>query len=103
MRAAFIVRSEQREEPLNVLGTKVTALGREGFLGDLQITLQSGDEGMGPPPHSHAWDESFYVTKGQVIFTCNGSTWTSPRAADSPLPHGAAFSKASGLTPPRWL
>nr|WP_211242795.1 hypothetical protein [Sinimarinibacterium sp. CAU 1509] len=29
--------------------------------------------------------------------------WTSPRAVDNPAPHKAACSKASGLTPPRWL
>ena len=36
--------------------------------------MQSGDEGTGPPPHSHDWDESFYVTKGRVEFTCGEET-----------------------------
>jgi len=27
---------------------------------------------MGPPPHSHNWDESFYVIAGEVEFTCSG-------------------------------
>ena len=29
---------------------------------------------MGPPPHSHNWDESFYVVAGEVEFTCSGNT-----------------------------
>jgi quercetin dioxygenase-like cupin family protein len=29
---------------------------------------------MGPPPHSHDWDESFYILKGQVVFTYAGET-----------------------------
>jgi quercetin dioxygenase-like cupin family protein len=33
-----------------------------------EIFLQRGPEGSGPPPHSHPWDESFYVTKGRVDF-----------------------------------
>lgn len=39
---------------------------------DQQITVQSGNEGTGPPPHSHDWDESFYVTNGQIEFMCGG-------------------------------
>lgn len=38
------------------------------------ITLQQGDEGTGPPPHSHDWDESFYVLRGQIEFLCDGKT-----------------------------
>jgi hypothetical protein len=29
---------------------------------------------MGPPPHSHDWDESFYVLKGKIEFLCDGKT-----------------------------
>ena len=34
------------------------------------ITLQQGEEGTGPPPHSHDWDEAFYVLKGEIHFLC---------------------------------
>jgi hypothetical protein len=30
--------------------------------------LQEGPEASGPPPHSHPWDESFYVVKGKIEF-----------------------------------
>ncbi|MNT28768.1 Cupin domain protein [compost metagenome] len=31
-----------------------------------EVFLQQGEEGSGPPPHSHDWDESFFITKGTV-------------------------------------
>ncbi len=70
----FIVKPGDRSAALNVIGTKVTVLASEADAQDLQITLQSGPEGTGPPPHSHDWDESFYVTKGQIQFTCGSET-----------------------------
>ncbi len=70
----FIVKPGDRTAALNVIGTKVTVLASEADAQDQQITLQSGPEGMGPPPHSHDWDESFYVTTGQIQFTCGSET-----------------------------
>jgi len=55
---------------------KVTVLASAADTRNQQITLQSGDEGTGPPPHSHDWDESFYVTGGQIVFTCGDRTTT---------------------------
>ncbi|MBL8444209.1 MAG: cupin domain-containing protein [Zoogloeaceae bacterium] len=70
----LIVMSGDRSAALTVVGTNVTVLVSDTDSRDQRITLQSGDEGTGPPPHSHDWDESFYVTKGQVQFTCSGQT-----------------------------
>ena len=33
-----------------------------------ELFIQGGPEGSGPPPHSHHWDESFFVTKGNIEF-----------------------------------
>lgn len=63
-----------RSAPLNVIGVGVTVLLSAEGKESPKITLQSGDEGAGPPPHSHPWSESFYVTKGQVLFTCSEQT-----------------------------
>jgi quercetin dioxygenase-like cupin family protein len=71
---SFVVKPGDRSTALDVVGTSITVLVSSADSKDLQITLQSGDEGTGPPPHSHDWDESFYVTKGQVQFTCDGQT-----------------------------
>ncbi len=31
-----------------------------------EVFLQQGEAGSGPPPHSHDWDESFYITRGTI-------------------------------------
>ena len=33
----------------------------------------------------------------------DGNSWTAPAAIDNFQPYNEALSKASGLTPPRWL
>lgn len=71
-----IVKPGDRSTALNVIGVKVTVLVSDSISKGQQITLQSGDEGAGPPPHHHDWDESFYVTRGQVQFSCNGEATT---------------------------
>ena len=68
----FVIKPGERSGALTVIGTNVTVLVSDADSKDQQITLQSGDEGTGPPPHSYDWAESFYVTKDQVQFTCDG-------------------------------
>ena len=70
----FVVKPGDRSAALSVVGTNVAVLVSAEESKSHQVTLQSGDEGTGPPPHSHDWDESFYVTAGQVQFTCAGET-----------------------------
>ena len=70
----FIVGPDQRPPALNVMGARITPLAPETAMRDLQITYQTGEEGIGPPPHSHNGDESFFITKGEVLFSCGGHT-----------------------------
>ena len=70
----FVIKPADRKTALNVLGTQVTVLASGDDSSDQRITLQSGSEGTGPPPHSHDWDKSFYVSGGQIQFTCGGKT-----------------------------
>ena len=70
----FVVTPEDYGPALNVLGTKVTVLASNAATQGYEITLQQGAEGTGPPPHSHNWDESFFVLKGKIEFTCAGRT-----------------------------
>lgn len=70
----FVVKPADRKTALDVLGTQVTVLVSGDDSQDQRITLQTGSEGTGPPPHSHDWDESFYVSSGQIQFTCAGET-----------------------------
>ena len=36
--------------------------------GGYEIFIQQADAGSGPPPHTHDWDESFYVLRGEIEF-----------------------------------
>jgi quercetin dioxygenase-like cupin family protein len=84
----FVLRPADRKPALNVLGTQMTVLASGSDIEDQQIVVQVGDEGMGPPPHSHDWDESFYITRGQVVFTCEGETTLCPAGTLVHLPAG---------------
>ena len=69
---ALVVPPEKYDTALNVVGTSVTVLASVARTKGYEITLQKGDSGMGPPPHSHGWDESFFVLKGTILFQCDG-------------------------------
>ena len=49
----FVIKPGERSGALTVIGTNVTVLVSDADSKDQQITLQSGDEGTGPPPHGH--------------------------------------------------
>ena len=72
----LVVNPSDRSAPLNVIGHKITVLVSDSDSQTQQITLQSGDEGVGPPPHRHDWDESFYITRGELRFTCGDQATT---------------------------
>ena len=71
---AFVVTPDNYGPALSVLGTTVTVLASNAATKAGEVTLQQGDEGTGPPPHSHPWDESFFVLKGAVEFFYDGTT-----------------------------
>ena len=70
----FVLAPQDYDPALNVLGIRVTVLASKKATQAYEITRQQGDTGVGPPPHSHDWDESFYVVAGRVEFTCDGRT-----------------------------
>lgn len=74
----FVVTRQQYDLPLNIVGEQVTVLASGEKTGAYEIFLQEGPEGSGPPPHSHPWDESFFVIKGEVEFSIGEEkTWGS--------------------------
>ena len=74
----FVVTPKDYDPALNVLGIRLTVLASNKATHAYEITRQQGDAGMGPPPHSHNWDESFYVVAGEVEFTVGGKTMLCP-------------------------
>ena len=68
----FVVSPETYPPALHVLGVNITVLASNARTRCYEITLQAGEEGVGPPPHRHDWDESFYVLRGSVEMTIEG-------------------------------
>ena len=64
--AIIVNRGELR--PLNVVGEQLTVLVSGAQTGSYEVFHQAGQEGSGPPPHSHPWDEAFFVTCGDIAF-----------------------------------
>jgi quercetin dioxygenase-like cupin family protein len=64
----FAVFPENRPRPLNIVGEQLTVLASREATDGYEIFLQDGPSGSGPPPHSHPWDESFYVISGEIEF-----------------------------------
>jgi hypothetical protein len=54
----IVLRPDQHEPALNVVGTQVTVLASNAARQSDGITLQQGREGTGPPQHSHARGEA---------------------------------------------
>lgn len=55
----FVLRPDQHESALNVVGTQVMVLVSNGATQSYGITLQQGEEGTGPSPHRHDWGDAF--------------------------------------------
>lgn len=64
-RAPFVVKPAEHS-PLRVVGETITVLANAKDTKSIEVFLQHGPEGAGPPPHTHPWDESYYVLEGQV-------------------------------------
>jgi len=96
----FVVTPQDYAPPLNIVGEHVTVLASGEATEGYEIFLQQGPEGSGPPPHSHPWDESFFVTKGQIDFGIGAECTTASPGTLVHLPassvHWFRFGKGGG-------
>jgi quercetin dioxygenase-like cupin family protein len=60
--------------PRQVLAERITILADHSQTGSYEVYVHDASEGAGPPPHSHPWDEAFYVIHGEVDFDCGGTS-----------------------------
>lgn len=99
-RQPFVIRPSDYPRSLNVVGEHITVLASGAATGGYEIFLQEGQEGSGPPPHSHPWDESFYVTRGEVRFGVGGEERVATAGTLVHLPGGTVhwfrFGKEGG-------
>jgi len=93
----FVVTPNNYNRPLNVLDTKVTLLASNPATANYEITVQEGREGTGPPPHSHPWDEAFFVLAGTVEFSFAGQTVVCVPGTLVHLPGGTVHSFRYGV------
>ncbi len=68
----IVVDNASAPRALNVVGEQITVLASGAQTGSYEIFRQAGPEGSGPPPHSHPWDEAFYVIRGEIAFGYDG-------------------------------
>jgi len=84
----FVVEPQDYAPALNIVGEHVTVLASGEATEGYEIFLQRGAEGSGPPPHSHPWDESFFVMKGQIAFGIGAESTTASPGTLVHLPAG---------------
>lgn len=75
----FIVDAAQYPAALKVVGEAITVLAAGAATQSYEVFLQDGEEGSGPEPHHHPWDESFFVIRGAVDFNVDSDV---PRRAE---------------------
>ena len=68
----FVVAPGDRARALSVVGEKITVLASKNDTHGYELFFQDGTSGAGPPPHSHGWDESFFVLNGNIRFGFDG-------------------------------
>ena len=95
-----VMSPDQRPTPLKVVGTDVTVLASASQTGSYGLTFQTGEEGTGPPPHCHDWDEAFYVISGAVNFLCGDVRHSCVAGTLVHIPrntvHGFSYAKGGG-------
>lgn len=100
MTKPLVITPDRTPRPLNVVGEHVTVLASGAQTGSYEIFFQAGPEGSGPPPHSHPWDEAFYVIKGQIAFGVDSNETIASAGTFVHLPAGTThwfkFGKGGG-------
>jgi quercetin dioxygenase-like cupin family protein len=84
----FVIAPKDYAPALNIVGEHVTVLASGEATGSYEVFLQRGPEGSGPPPHSHPWDESFFVIKGEIDFGIGADSTTATAGTLVHLPAG---------------
>lgn len=96
----FVVTPADYAQTLDIVGEHVTVLASGEATGGYEVFLQRGPEGSGPPPHCHPWDESFFVTKGEIDFGIGDESTTGLPGTLVHLPAGTVhwfrFGKGGG-------
>ena len=103
----FVVTPKDYDRTLNIVGEQLTVLASGARTGGYEVFLQRGPEGSGPPAHNHPWDESFYVTKGEIEFGIDKEHMVATAGTLVHLPAGTThwfrFGKGGGCVDQRGI
>lgn len=103
MPEVFAVSPEVAPAPLKVIGESVTVLAGGERTGSYEIFIQSGPEGLGPPPHHHPWDEAYFVLAGNLEVSAGGRTLVLPPGGFVHVPAGCVHAYKARGGPVRFL
>lgn len=84
----FALTPDKYSRALDVVGEKITVLASKDAAMQYEIFLQEGPPGSGPPPHSHGWDEAFFVLGGEIEFGFGDEVMTARAGTLVHLPAG---------------
>ena len=68
-----IVTTPEATETLTVIGEQLRPLLTKEMGSAIEIYDTSGDTGMGPPPHTHGWSETYFMIEGELDVVLEGS------------------------------
>ena len=101
MHPQFMLVKSNTVPPLQVLGTEVRFLCEahrtEGAWSLMEVCLPLGS---GPPEHSHDWDEAYFVTEGEVLFTVGDQRCTAATGDFIYTPGGVVHGFSGASTQP---
>ncbi len=103
MSEPFFVTPEVAPSALNVVGENVIVLARGERTGSYEVFLQSGAEGVGPPLHSHPWDEAYFVIEGVLRVTIGDKVRDLAASGFAHIPAGSYHNYAGIGGPARFV
>lgn len=100
MSTLHIVPVADQPEPLKVLGETVTVFAGQDPGKPFEVHIQEGKRGGGPPPHTHPWDEAFYVLEGTLDLALGDETFRLAAGSFVHIPANTvhAYTNASDTT-----
>ena len=73
MNSSAVFVEPNQGKVLQVLSDKIRVLASgQQTAGKYEVFELSGHEGSGPPPHSHPWDEAYFVLYGEIEVRVGG-------------------------------
>lgn len=78
-----------RSDILQVVGDRLRVLVEGNDSGDVfEMFVVEGDQGSGPPPHTHSWFEAYYILDGELLVEIGDERTICEAGASAQVPAG---------------